>query len=237
MMRNLGASIAGTMLVLGSLTPASALGANRSAGVSAAQILQIGSFAPHITEAAGRFGLPPLLIGSVIAEESAGDATAISPKGAMGLMQLMPKTYSDMSTTFGLGPDPFNPRDNIIAGSAYLRLMLDRYGESGFLAAYNAGPARYEAHLKTGSALPRETANYVADVELKQFEPASHRHSNSAGNDAPWQSASLFVAQIAADEAQSDNSTNIAPNDANSRVASGENLQAQALFASAITAR
>ena len=78
----------------------------------------------------------------------------------MGLMQIMPKTYAGLRARHRLGPDAYNPRDNILAGAAYLREMLDRYGSSGFLAAYNAGPARYDEHLATGRPLPPETQIY-----------------------------------------------------------------------------
>jgi len=87
---------------------------------------------------------------------------AVSPKGAMGLMQIMRKTYAGLRARHHLGPDAYNPRDNILAGAAYLREMLDRYGSPGFLAAYNAGPDRYDEHLKTGRPLPPETQVYVA---------------------------------------------------------------------------
>ncbi|WP_424133616.1 lytic transglycosylase domain-containing protein [Roseiarcus sp.] len=94
--------------------------------------------------------------------ESGGDLRAVSPKGAMGLTQIMPKTYAGLRTRHHLGPDAYNPRDSILAGAAYLREMLDRYGSSGFLAAYNAGPARYDEHLATGRPLPPETQVYIA---------------------------------------------------------------------------
>ena len=88
----------------------------------------------------------------------------VSPKGAMGLMQIMPDTWAELRSRYGLGPDPYDPHDNIIAGTAYLRELLDRYGERGFLAAYNAGPSRYEEHLATGRPLPSETLSYMAAV-------------------------------------------------------------------------
>jgi len=94
--------------------------------------------------------------------ESGGAARAMSPKGAMGLMQIMPETWATLRLRYGLGADPFDPHDNIIAGAAYLRELHDRYGSPGFLAAYNAGPARYEDHLATGQPLPAETRAYVA---------------------------------------------------------------------------
>lgn len=93
--------------------------------------------------------------------ESAGDVHAVSPKGAMGLMQIMPATWEELRARYGLGDDPFKPRDNILAGAAYLREMLDRFGKKGFLAAYNAGPARYEEYLAKGRPLPRETVDYL----------------------------------------------------------------------------
>jgi hypothetical protein len=76
-------------------------------------------------------------------------------------MQLMPRTYAELRARYGLGEDPFRPRDNVLAGAAYLREMYDRFGARGFLAAYNAGPARYVQHL-AGGQLPAETRAYVA---------------------------------------------------------------------------
>jgi soluble lytic murein transglycosylase-like protein len=116
---------------------------------------------PHVEAAAVRFDLPSELIEAVIAVESGGRAQAVSSAGAMGLMQLMPGTWAALRSRLGLGADPFDPADNIVAGAAYLRELLDRYGAPGFLAAYNAGPARYEASL-TGRPLPLETRLYVA---------------------------------------------------------------------------
>jgi soluble lytic murein transglycosylase-like protein len=98
--------------------------------------------------------------------ESDGDALATSPKGAMGLMQVMPQTYAYLSDRYGLGRDPYALRDNVFAGSAYLREMYDRYGSAGFIAAYNAGPGRYEDCLTSGRSLPYETQRYVASVRL-----------------------------------------------------------------------
>jgi hypothetical protein len=80
----------------------------------------------------------------------------------MGLTQIMPETWTELRTRYNLGTDPYDPRDNILAGAAYLREMYDRYGAPGFLAAYNAGPGRYENHLATGRPLPDETQDYVA---------------------------------------------------------------------------
>ncbi len=80
----------------------------------------------------------------------------------MGLMQLMPRTWADMRARLGLGFDPDEPRDNILAGTFYLRLMHDRFGYPGLFAAYNAGPERYAAVLAGRAHLPRETRAYLA---------------------------------------------------------------------------
>jgi hypothetical protein len=117
-------------------------------------------FADFVEEASRRFGVPVHWIRAVIDVESAGDARARSPKGAMGLMQIMPDAWADLRLRYELGNDPYDPRDNILAGTAYLRELRDRYGSPGFLAAYNAGPARYEEH-PAGRALPTETQAYL----------------------------------------------------------------------------
>jgi hypothetical protein len=118
--------------------------------------------AATVAEAAQRYGIPTSWIRAVMQAESGGEARAVSPMGAMGLMQIMPETWATLRLRYGLGADPFDPHDNIIAGAAYLRELHDRYGSPGFLAAYNAGPARYEDHLATGQPLPAETRAYVA---------------------------------------------------------------------------
>ena len=79
--------------------------------------------------------------------ESGANQRAQSQKGAMGLMQIMPKTWTELRARYRLGADPYDPRDNILGGAAYIRELYDRYGAPGFLAAYNAGPGRYERHL------------------------------------------------------------------------------------------
>src|SRR3546814_12506642 len=82
----------------------------------------------------------------------------------MGLMQVMPGTYEDMRRAHDLGADPHDPRDNILAGTAYLRAMYDRYGYPNLFAAYNAGPGRYDDHLQPGRPLPAETRAYLASI-------------------------------------------------------------------------
>ena len=94
--------------------------------------------------------------------ESAGDSNSTSSAGAMGLMQVMPQTYAMLRARLGLGANPYDPRDNIMAGAAYLREMHDRYGSAGFLAAYNAGPGRFEEFRAGVRPLPAETVQYLA---------------------------------------------------------------------------
>jgi soluble lytic murein transglycosylase-like protein len=115
---------------------------------------------PEITAAAERFGLPEAWIAAVMKAESGGRPDEISPAGAIGLMQVMPATYAAMRARHGLGPDPAEPRDNILAGAAYLREMHDRFGCPGMFAAYNAGPGRVAA----GGQLPAETENYLTTL-------------------------------------------------------------------------
>jgi hypothetical protein len=115
-----------------------------------------------VAEASARFGVPVRWIAAVMQVESRGDPRALSPKGAIGLMQIMPATYASLAGRYGLGANPWNVRDNIMAGAAYLRELYDRYGASGFLAAYNAGPGRWEDHLSGVRPLPGETVRYVS---------------------------------------------------------------------------
>ena len=84
-----------------------------------------------------------------------------APSGAVGLMQIMPETWSGLRFRYGLGADPFDPHDNIVAGAAYLREFHDRYCDPGFLAAYNAGPARV-AKRTARLPLPDETRAYIS---------------------------------------------------------------------------
>ncbi|MEG3091675.1 lytic transglycosylase domain-containing protein [Sphingomonas sp. PB1R3] len=124
---------------------------------------------PYIVEASSRFGVPTAWIERVMRAESDGrtmlDGRPIrSSAGAIGLMQLMPGTWVDMRARLGLGDNPDDPRDNILAGTLYLRLMYDRFGYPGLFAAYNAGPGRYADYLAGHARLPAETAAYLARV-------------------------------------------------------------------------
>ena len=120
-------------------------------------------FEPLIAEQAEANGVRVDLVRAVIQAESAFNPRAVSPKGAMGLMQLMPATASD----FGVR-DPFDPAENIRAGVGYLKSLLTRYSNNVelALAAYNAGP---QAVKKYGAVPPyRETRNYIARIQSTQ---------------------------------------------------------------------
>jgi soluble lytic murein transglycosylase-like protein len=130
-----------------------------------------------IDEAAARARLPQAWIRRVIRAESGGQPTLVgrpirSRAGAMGLMQLMPATWSDLRAELALGRDPFDPHDNIVAGAMFLRKMYDRFGYPGLFGAYNAGPGRYRAHLR-GAALPAETRAYLVAVAGPGVEQAA----------------------------------------------------------------
>lgn len=160
-------------------------------------------YEPIVTEAAERFAIPPIWIRAVMDVESHGDAHALSSKGAIGLMQVMPKTYDALRVRYALGGDPYDPHDNIMAGAAYLREMFDRFGASGFLAAYNAGPERYQDYLTTARPLPLETRAYVARlaVRLAGTLPAVSDTIDLA-QDQEWPASALFAKR--AERSQSD---------------------------------
>lgn len=152
---------------MGALRPFALAAALFFAGPAAAQ--PVDRWSAYIAEASARFDVPQEWIRRVIRAESGGRTMLggrpiTSRAGAMGLMQLMPGTWREMRSAHGLGPDPHDPRDNILAGTAYLRAMHDRFGYPGLFAAYNAGPARFAEHLSTGRRLPAETVAYAAAV-------------------------------------------------------------------------
>lgn len=123
----------------------------------------------YIAEAARNFSIPAPWIRAVMSQESGGRTTLdgrpiTSPAGAMGLMQVMPGTYSDLRRRYALGTDSYDPHDNILAGAAYLREMYERYGYPYLFAAYNAGPKRFDAFLFSGKPLPSETLGYVQSI-------------------------------------------------------------------------
>lgn len=151
----------GVLLTLGLPLTGKAEPASRAQATLLSDAVAIIPHAGFVTEASHRFGIPEHWIAKVIELESGGKPHAVSTRGALGLMQIMPHTWAEQSVRYGLGIDPFDPHDNIVAGTAYLRKMLDRFGAEGFLAAYNAGPKRYEEHLAVGRPLPDETLAYV----------------------------------------------------------------------------
>jgi soluble lytic murein transglycosylase-like protein len=122
--------------------------------------MQESDYEPLVRDAAARNQLNPALIKAVIRQESGFRPCAISEKGAMGLMQLMPETVDSMKT-----PDPFDPAQNVEAGARYLKQMLGRFkGDLRLaLAAYNAGPDKVDG---AKPAVPEiaETRDYVESI-------------------------------------------------------------------------
>ena len=154
-------------------------------------------FASHVTEASKRFAIPEVWIWRVMHVESRGNARAVSPAGAMGVMQIMPATWKMLSVRHGLGPDPFDPRANILAGAAYLRAMWNRYGDIRLmLAAYNAGPGRADSYAAGKRRLPSETVAYIALIAPSlgaggDVAPAAVPHAPGA----LWREASVFASR------------------------------------------
>jgi hypothetical protein len=159
-------------------------------------------YAPYVADAARRFGIPERWIWSVMRAESGGRSRAFSPVGAMGLMQIMPRTWRMLAARYGLGSDPFDVRANIHGGAAYLRLMWDRYGDSRLmLAAYNAGPGRVDEYRAGLRHLPAETRSYVA--RLTPFligAPAIPEPRFDIGKARPRHPPSVFVITRSASE-------------------------------------
>lgn len=117
-----------------------------------------GKYSNYISQAAKRFSLDPHLIEAVIKVESDFCPKAVSKHGALGLMQIMPKTAEELNLK-----DPFCPKENIMAGSKYLKQMLDLFnGDFKLaLAAYNAGPNKI---ISENNQIPKETHHYVEKV-------------------------------------------------------------------------
>lgn len=176
----------------------------------------VSTWQPFIREASLRFGIPSEWIERVMRAESGGNTQwkgrpIRSYAGAMGLMQLMPATWADMRMRLGLGSNPDDPRENILAGTFYLRLMYDRFGYPGMFAAYNAGPGRYAEHLSGRRALPTETVGYLAAVApspaksmIMTARPAPQQSIFAVRRNVPdtssgTPSSTLFVALSSAD--------------------------------------
>lgn len=188
-------------------------------GAQSAIVDRLARWRPLTIAASHRFGVPEDWIVAVIAAESGGrthlDGKPITSRaGAMGLMQLMPATWRALRARYGLGDNPYAARDNILAGTAYLRLLYDRFGYPGVFGAYNAGPARYIDYLHARRPLPAETRTYMRRLAnrpatsvmppatlsgthlffaLDGTDPAAGKHE-----DAPLARGELFVAINAA---------------------------------------
>ena len=125
---------------------------------SADFVSPVGTYDDLIKSASHRYGVPPALVKAVIHAESAFDPRAVSPKGAMGLMQLMPATAQLMGVA-----QPFHASQNVRGGTRYLRSLHDRYGSwTHTLAAYNAGPSAVDQYR--GVPPYAETRQYVKRV-------------------------------------------------------------------------
>jgi len=171
-------------------------------------------YASLIAEAAQRFAIPAAWIRAILRIESRGDRHAVSPKGAMGLMQLMPETWAALRARYGLGRDAFDPHDNILAGAAFLREMHDRYGSPGFLAAYNAGPGRYEDYRNRHRPLPAETVAYVATLVPFVGDGVTDGPVLVAASDPSfWTQAPLFITRSASAEPARGVTSKQQPND------------------------
>lgn len=166
----------------------------QAAGNSASQPL-----ATIVAEAAARFGIPEGWIWAVMRVESAGQTHAVSSAGAQGLMQIMPATWTRLRARHGLGDDPFDARDNVLAGASYLREMYDRYGSvTAMLAAYNAGPGRYDGYAAGARSLPLETTRYVARIAPTIGTATSNARAQTTTptllpDRRAWMQAALFV--------------------------------------------
>ncbi|WP_412033367.1 lytic transglycosylase domain-containing protein [Mesorhizobium sp. CA8] len=124
-----------TLLMLGmiAVAPCACSASTGAESVAISISPQLGKWQHFVAEASQRFRVPEIWIYAVMEAESSGRTLLYgrpitSRAGAMGLMQVMPKTYDQMRIEHGLGADPYDPRDNILAGTAYLRAMYDRFG-------------------------------------------------------------------------------------------------------------
>jgi len=157
---------------------------------------------PFIAESATRFSVPESWIARVMLQESGGQTTfngrpITSSAGAMGLMQIMPGTYTGLRLRYGFGADAYDPHDNIAAGAAYLRELYLRYGYPNLFAAYHAGPSRLEAFLAGKRALPSITTAYVTRLTSAESLPPLSSTSVAARPSGPAGSALFFINRAA----------------------------------------
>jgi hypothetical protein len=197
-LRSLGATVCFVMVLASSMLLNGAAHAGRaSPATHRASGESLHPLAAFVTEASRRFSVPEHCIRAVMHVESGAKRRARSSKGAMGLMQIMPRTWNELRARHGLGTDPYDPHDNILAGTAYIRELHDRYGTPGFLAAYNAGPGRYERHLATGRPLPDETQAYVATLGPTIKSKLANVQVGAVARSFAWASSSLFATRTA----------------------------------------
>ena len=153
----------------------------------------------HAQEAASRSGISSDVIMRVMQVESGGLARAVSPKGAMGCMQIMPGTWTYVAAQYRLGSDPFDARMNMIGGAMYLAELAKSFGFPGAYAAYNAGPARYIRYTANGVPLPAETVAYAGRLGGSAAPPIA------TISRVRWQEARLFLDRNAGGRGTSDN--------------------------------
>lgn len=175
----------------------------------------VDSIAGHVAEAARRFGIPDAWIWAVMRVESGGDPRALSSAGAMGLMQIMPATWTTLRTRYALGDDVYDRRANIMAGAAYLREMHDRYSDPiAMLAAYNAGPGRYDDYRSRGRPLPAETVAYITKLApMIGSGTASGTAVVAPPDPLSWTRSGLFAVRAADTIPAEDDAANRPPND------------------------
>lgn len=148
---------------------------------SPAPVASGGAYAGTIAEAAAKYNLDPRLLTAMLQQESGFNEFAISPKGAMGLSQLMPSTAASVGVT-----DPFDPRQSIFGGAQYLSQQTARFGTQGGIAAYNMGPGAYQNYLAGQQAMPAETASYLAKILAALGIPAMAGGGSLRAGQAAW---------------------------------------------------
>jgi hypothetical protein len=141
----------------------------------------------YVPEAARRSGLSEDVVMRVMRAESGGKSRIVSVKGAIGCMQIMPATWTYLTARYNLGADPFDARMNMIGGAIYLAELAARYGWPGALAAYNAGPGRYQRYVQGRVPLPAETIAYTARLGRNAEGPTA------IASEPRWQEARLLM--------------------------------------------
>jgi len=194
-----------SLLLLGLSIPFASVGLAQVPAAPAAQAILRDPNAQYVAEASLRFGIPEHWIRAVMRVESAGDLRAVSSAGAMGLMQIMPDTWAALRQRHRLGRDPFDHRDNILAGAAYLREMFDRYGYVATLAPILGADALPGTASVTPAPPPdwREAPLFVARAGNRDTAPDTQPQSSRALVPGADQGAAegIFVAAQATGDA------------------------------------